>query len=88
MTMAGAVLIGLCRLSAPGSNTRDTQRDPFQHTEKSSRYRTCHFELHGCFMNPNIALNNYTYLMVQMTSVLKGKNIYTGNQGKCPIHNF
>ncbi|XP_011933470.1 PREDICTED: ufm1-specific protease 2 isoform X5 [Cercocebus atys] len=36
MTMAGAVLIDLCRLSALGSNIRDTQRGPFQHTEKFS----------------------------------------------------
>ena len=73
MTMAGAVLIGLYRLSAPGSNTRDTQKDPFQHTEKSSRYRTCHFELYGRFMDPNIPLNNYTYLMVQTYFCFEGK---------------
>jgi hypothetical protein len=54
MTMAGAVLIDRCRLSALGSNIRDTQRGPFQHTEKFRRYRMGHFklELNVHFISP------------------------------------
>ena len=96
MTMAGAVLIGLCRLSAPGSNTRDTQRDPSQHTEKSSRYRTHHFELYGSFMNPNIPLNNYAHLLVQTYFCFEGKKhilVIKGNAlyiifNSCLVYDF
>lgn len=55
MTTAGAVPIDRCRPSALGSNTRDTQRGPSRHTEKSSRYRTRPF--HDEHVHISVALN-------------------------------
>lgn len=97
MTTAGAVLTDLCRPSALGSNTKATQRDPFQHTEKFSRYGTCHLKFLSIvhFISPEYTINNDYYLMVQTYFCFEGKKKLVIREkvlsvlfNSCPLYAF
>lgn len=81
MTVAGAVLTDLCRRSALGSGTRATQRDPFQHTGRFSRYASNQLYISLALNIPVIMIITSWYRLI---SVLKGEKNHTGDQGTGP----